>query len=103
MATVYRAVDTRLGRSVAIKVLHQQFGRDEPFLQRFQQEAEFAASLGAHPNIVAIYDIGQDDSYHYIVMEYVDGRSLKDLIRERAPFEVTEAFAIGGQVASALD
>src|SRR5918911_33436 len=103
MATVYRAVDTRLGRNVAVKVLHPQFIRDEPFLQRFQQEAEFAASLGAHPNIVAIYDIGQDDTLHYIVMELVAGRSLKDLIHERAPFPVPEAFAIGQQVASALD
>ena len=103
MAMVYRAVDTRLGRTVAVKVLHPQYGRDEPFLHRFQQEAEFAASLGSHPNIVAIYDIGQDDELHYIVMEFVDGRSLKELIRERAPFPVSEAFAIGQQVAAALD
>lgn len=103
MATVYRAVDTRLGRTVAIKVLQPHFGRDEPFLRRFQQEAEFAASLGAHPNIVDIYDIGQDGDLHYIVMELVEGRSLKELIRERAPFSVNEAFAIGQQVASALD
>jgi serine/threonine-protein kinase len=103
MAMVYRAVDTRLGRTVAVKVLHPQYGRDEPFVQRFQQEAEFAASLGSHPNIVAIYDIGQDDELHYIVMEFVEGRSLKDLIREGAPFPVSEAFAIGQQVAAALD
>ena len=103
MATVYRATDARLGRTVAIKVLHPHFARDEPFLPRFQQEAEFAASLGAHPNIVAIYDIEQDDALHYIVMEFVEGRSLKELIRERAPFSVPEAFSIGRQVASALD
>jgi len=103
MATVYRAIDTRLGRNVAIKVLHTQYAHDEPFLQRFQQEAEFAASLGSHPNIVAIYDVGQDDIYHYIVMELIEGRNLKELIRERAPFSVPEAFAIGQQVASALD
>lgn len=102
MASVYRAVDTRLGRDVAIKVLHPEYARDQPFLQRFQQEAEFAASLGAHPNIVAIYDIGQDDSLHYIVMEMVEGRDLKDIIRERAPLEVPEAFGIARQVASAL-
>lgn len=102
MATVYRAVDTRLGREVAIKVLHPQFARDEPFLQRFQQEAEFAASLGAHPNIVDIYDIGQDDDLHYIVMELVEGRSLKQLIEERGRFPVAEAFHLGAQVASAL-
>jgi serine/threonine-protein kinase len=103
MASVYRARDTRLGRTVAVKALHPQFARDEAFLQRFQQEAEFAASLGAHPNIVAIYDIGQDGPWHYIVMEFVEGRTLKELIRERAPFEAPEAFAIGQQVASALD
>lgn len=103
MATVYRALDTRLGRTVAVKVLHPEYARDQPFLQRFQQEAEFAASLGAHPNIVAIYDVGQDDRVHYIVMELVEGRNLKDLIRERAPFPVAGAFAIGRQVASALE
>ncbi|HEX6506329.1 MAG TPA: protein kinase, partial [Chloroflexota bacterium] len=103
MATVYRAVDTRLGRSVAVKVLHPEYARDQPFLTRFQQEAEFAASLGAHPNIVAIYDIGQDGGLHYIVMEYVEGRNLKDMIRESAPLPVNEAFSIGRQVASALD
>lgn len=103
MAAVYRAVDTRLGRNVAVKVLHPEYARDQPFLQRFQQEAEFAASLGAHPNIVAIYDIGQDDALHYIVMELVEGRDLKDIIRARAPLEVSEAFSIARQVASALD
>ncbi len=102
MAAVYRAVDTRLGRDVAVKVLHPEYARDQPFLQRFQQEAEFAASLGAHPNIVAIYDIGQDDSLHYIVMELVEGRDLKEIIRERAPLEVAEAFSVARQVASAL-
>jgi eukaryotic-like serine/threonine-protein kinase len=103
MATVYRALDLRLGRIVAVKVLHSHYAGDDPFLQRFQQEAEFAASLGAHPNVVAIYDIGQDGTTRYIVMELVEGRSLKELIRERAPFSVVEAFAIGRQVASALD
>lgn len=103
MATVYRAQDMRLGRTVAVKILHQHYSRDEPFLQRFQQEAEFAASLGSHPNIVAIYDVGQDDALYYIVMEYVEGRNLKEVIRERAPLSVEEAFATGSQVASALD
>jgi serine/threonine-protein kinase len=103
MASVYRALDLRLGRPVAIKLLHPEYARDRPFLQRFQQEAEFAASLGAHPNIVDIYDIGEDGDVHYIVMELVEGRNLKDLIRERAPFTVAETFAIGQQVASALD
>jgi serine/threonine-protein kinase len=103
MATVYRALDTRLGRTVAIKVLHPEYTRDQPFLQRFDQEAEFAASLGAHPNIVAIYDIGSDQGVPYIVMELIEGHSLKELIADRAPFTVIEAFAIGRQVALALD
>src|SRR5947209_6110758 len=103
MATVYRAVDTKLGRTVAVKILHPEYARDQPFLQRFQQEAEFAASLGAHPNIVDIYDIGQDDNLRYIVMEYIEGHTLKDLIQQKRRFEVPEAFAIGQQVASALD
>jgi serine/threonine-protein kinase len=103
MATVYRAVDTRLGRTVAVKVLHPEYARDRAFLQRFQQEAEFAASLGAHPNIVDIYDIGQDDDLHYIVMEFIDGAVLKELIERRRRFSVPEAFALGQQVASALD
>jgi serine/threonine-protein kinase len=103
MATVYRALDTRLGRTVAVKVLHPEYARDQPFLQRFQQEAEFAASLGAHPNIVAIYDIGSEGGIPYIVMELIEGESLKEMISERAPFTVIEAFGIGRQVALALD
>jgi eukaryotic-like serine/threonine-protein kinase len=103
MATVYRALDTRLGRTVAVKILHPEYGRDQPFVQRFTQEAEFAASLGSHPNIVAIYDVGEDGPLHYMVMELIEGRNLKELIRERAPFSVSEAFSIGRQVALALD
>jgi serine/threonine-protein kinase len=103
MATVYRAVDTKLGRTVAIKALHSEYARDTPFLQRFKQEAEFAASLGAHPNIVDIYDVEPDGDTPYMVMAYVEGKTLKDLIREKRRFSVPEAFAIGQQVASALD
>ncbi len=103
MATVYRAVDTKLGRTVAIKALHPEYARDTPFLQRFKQEAEFAASLGAHPNIVDIYDVEPDGDIPYMVMAYVEGKTLKDLIQEKRRFAVPEAFAIGQQVASALD
>lgn len=103
MATVYRAVDTKLGRTVAIKALHPEYTRDAPFLQRFKQEAEFAASLGAHPNIVDIYDVEPEGDIPYMVMAFVDGKTLKDLIREKRRFTVPEAFAIGQQVASALD
>jgi serine/threonine-protein kinase len=103
MATVYRAHDSLLGRDVAIKLLHPEYERDAPFVQRFVQEAQFAASLGSHPNIVAIYDVGEDNGVHFMVMELVVGRNLKEMIRERAPFSVPEAFSLGKQVASALD
>jgi serine/threonine protein kinase len=80
MATVYKAQDKALGRIVAVKVLHQSFTNDEGFLERFQREAHAAANL-THPNIVTVHDIGQDEHNHYIVMEYVDGRTLKQLVR----------------------
>lgn len=83
MATVYKAQDLMLGRVVAVKVLHESLTGDEAFLRRFQKEAHAAASL-AHPNIVTVHDIGQDDRRYYIVMEYVHGATLKELIRQQA-------------------
>src|SRR5687768_2855926 len=80
MATVYRGVDTRLGRAVAIKLLHAQYATDEEFLQRFEHEAQSAAGLSAHPNIVDVYDVGQQDGIPYIVMELIDGSDLKEII-----------------------
>lgn len=80
MATVYKALDNALGRNVAIKVMHQSLTSDEAFLQRFTQEAHAAANL-THPNIVTVHDIGQDGQRHYIVMEFVEGRTLKELVR----------------------
>src|SRR6185436_9594561 len=79
MARVYRGRDLRLNRYVAIKVLHGQYANDPGFLKRFQHEAQAAANL-SHPNIVDVYDVGQDGDNHYIVMEYVDGKDLKALI-----------------------
>ncbi|RMG89417.1 MAG: serine/threonine protein kinase, partial [Chloroflexi bacterium] len=81
MAVVYRALDRALGRIVAIKMLHESFTNDPGFLQRFRHEAHAAANL-SHPNIVTVHDIGQDGNRHYIVMEYVEGRTLKQIIRE---------------------
>ena len=82
MPAVYRAQDLRLGRFVAVKMLHESLTSDENFLRNFQQEAHAAANL-THPNIVTVHDIGQDDHRHYIVMEFIDGQTLKQLIREQ--------------------
>ncbi len=81
MAQVYKAQDKALGRIVAIKMLHESMTSDEGFLQRFQREAHAAANL-THPNIVTVHDIGQDGNRYYIVMEYVEGRTLKQMIRQ---------------------
>ena len=80
MSTVYRARDLLLGRTVAIKMLHEGLTSDAEFLRRFQKEAHAAANL-SHPNIVTVHDIGQDGRRYYIVMEYVEGWTLKELIR----------------------
>jgi serine/threonine protein kinase len=80
MSVVYKAQDRSLGRIVAVKMMHESFTNDSGFLKRFQQEAHAAANL-AHPNIVTVHDIGQDEYKHYIVMEYVEGRTLKEIIR----------------------
>lgn len=82
MSTVFQGRDLMLGRTVAIKVLHRSLTNDEEFLRRFQKEAHAAANL-SHPNIVTVHDIGQDDHWYYIVMEYVEGWTLKDLIRHQ--------------------
>lgn len=102
MALVYRAQDILLNRNVAIKVLRQQFVNDEEFIRRFRREAQSAASL-SHPNVVSVYDVGQEDDIHYIVMEYVEGQNLNEIIKERAPLQVDEAIRIASQIADALD
>ncbi len=102
MATVYRARDQRLGRDVAVKILHSQFAADHDFVERFRQEAEFAAGLSSHPNIVSIFDVGESGDLHYIVMELVEGQNLKQLIAAEAPLSVDRAFSIGQAIASAL-
>lgn len=102
MALVYKARDNLLNRYVAVKVLRQQFMHDEDFIRRFNREAQAAASL-SHPNIVSIYDVGQDADTHYIVMEFVDGANLNEIIRERAPLQTEEAVKIASQICDALD
>lgn len=102
MALVYKARDILLNRVVAVKVLRTQFVNDEEFIQRFRREAQSAAAL-SHPNVVSIYDVGQREDTHYIVMEYVEGRTLNDLIKERAPLQVEEAVNIAAQICDALE
>ena len=92
MAVVYKAQDRLLNRIVAVKVLRPEYAQDPAFLASFRQEAQAAANL-THPNIVTIYDVGHDGDRHYIVMEYVEGRDLKTIIREEAPFSIGRALA----------
>ncbi|MDI3341921.1 MAG: protein kinase [Sphaerobacter sp.] len=102
MAVVYRGYDLVLNRLVAVKVLRDQYGSDANFLRRFEREAQSAARL-SHPHIANVYDVGQDQHTRYIVMEYVDGPNLKELIRRQGPFSVDGAAFIIRQVADALD
>lgn len=102
MAVVYRGSDLVLNRPVAIKVLRWQFAADQNFLRRFEREAQAAARL-SHPNIVSVYDVGRDDGLRYIVMEYVAGSTLKELIAQRAPLPLENVIHIVRQVAAALD
>ncbi|MBI4321334.1 MAG: protein kinase [Chloroflexi bacterium] len=101
MAKVYKAEDRLLERTVAVKVLREQYASDDSFLTRFRQEARAAASL-AHPNIVSVYDVGVDGQWNYIVMEYVQGPSLKELIVQGAPFVTSRVVDISQQILSAL-
>src|ERR1700749_1612856 len=101
MAQVYLARDLLLDRPVAVKVLFPELSIDRSFVERFRREAKPAANL-THPNIVSVYDWGQGEHTYFIVMEYIDGRTLSSLIRE-GPIEATQAAAIGADVASALE
>jgi len=101
MAEVYKAVDEVLGRTVAIKVLHERYAAEPNFVARFRQEAQAAANL-SHPNIVNIYDWGQDGNTYYIVMEYVAGTDLKSLVQQNGPMDPLKVAEYGAQVCSAL-
>src|ERR1035438_5603421 len=93
MATVYLATDTRLDREVALKVMHADLARDAEFVARFIGEAKSVARL-SHPNVVQVYDQGADGQYLYLAMEYVPGRTLRALLRERGWFPWQEALEI---------
>src|SRR5271167_498756 len=86
MADVYLAEDQLLGRQVAVKVLHHHFAEDQEFVERFRREASSAAGL-SHPNIVGIFVRGEWSGTYYIAMEYVNGRSLKQIVREDGPLD----------------
>lgn len=101
MANVYLAHDMILDRDVALKMLRLDFANDEEFIRRFHREAQSATSL-VHPNIVSIYDVGEEDGLYYIVMEYVDGQTLKQYIQQNAPHRVDEALEIMKQLTSAI-
>ena len=101
MANVYLARDTILDRNVAIKVLRGDLASDEKFVRRFQREALSASSL-SHPNIVEIYDVGEDDGDYYIVMEYVEGKNLKQLLKKREKLTTAEVVDIMLQITSAM-
>ncbi len=101
MAEVYLAHDQLLNRPVAMKALFPEYAREPSFVERFRREAQAAANLN-HPNIVAIYDWGQEDGTYFIVMEYVEGRVLRDLIRSEAPLDPNQAAEITAEIASAL-
>ena len=101
MANVYLAYDTILDRNVAVKVLRGDLAGDEKFVRRFQREALSASSL-SHPNIVEVYDVGDDDGLYYIVMEYVEGQDLKSLIKKRGKLTVTEAVDIMKQISDGM-
>ncbi len=101
MSIVYKAKCNRLQRFVAIKVLREEFAKDEEFVTKFKKEAFAAASL-SHPNIVGIYDVGNDHEINYIVMEYVEGMTLKQVIQSGAPFDSKKVLSYGIQMVSAL-
>ncbi|WHY02333.1 Stk1 family PASTA domain-containing Ser/Thr kinase [Neobacillus sp. DY30] len=101
MANVYLAHDMILDRDVAVKMLRLDFANDEEFIRRFRREAQSATSL-AHPSIVSIYDVGEENDLYYIVMEYVEGQTLKQYIQQNSPLQVAETIEIMKQLTSAI-
>ncbi len=100
MADVFLAEDHQLGRKVALKLLHRRFAEDPGFVERFRREAQAAAGL-QHPNVVSVYDRGEFDGTYYIAMEYLPGRTLKQLIRDEAPLEPVRAIDITVEILKA--
>lgn len=102
MADVYKGEDTLLGRPVAIKILHANFASDDEFVSRFKREAQAAGKLN-HPNIVNMYDVGYDQDMHYIIMEYVDGETLKEYITRHHRLSIDEAVKISISIGEGLE
>jgi eukaryotic-like serine/threonine-protein kinase len=100
MADVYCAEDTHLGREVALKVLHRRFAQDEEFVERFRREASAAAGL-QHPNVVGVFDRGKHDGTYYIAMEYLPGRTLKEIVATEAPLDQARVVDLGIQILEA--
>src|SRR5271154_3906135 len=101
MAEVYRAHDRLLDRPVALKVLFSELSVDRSFVERFRREAQRAANL-SNPNIVPVFDWGEDSGTYFIVMEFVDGRPLSSVLRESGPLSAQQTATIGANVAAAL-
>ena len=101
MANVYLAYDTILDREVAVKILRGDLSDDDKFVRRFQREANSASSL-RHPNIVEMYDVGEDDGNYFIVMEYVDGKTIKQLLKKRGTLTLSEAIDIMSQLTDGM-
>jgi len=102
MATVYKAKCNLLNRFVAVKVLKDEFSKDAEFVKRFRAEAQSAASL-THPNIVSVYDVGEENGVNYIVMEYLEGDTLKDFIDKKGKLSNEQTLKFASQIASALE
>jgi beta-lactam-binding protein with PASTA domain len=100
MADVYCAEDTHLGREVALKVLHRRFAQDQEFVERFRREAKAAAGL-SHPNVVGVFDRGEHEGTYYIAMEYLTGRTLKDILETEAPLSQRRTIDLGVQILQA--
>ena len=101
MANVYLAIDLILDRKVAVKVLRGDLANDEKFIRRFQREAKSVSDL-SHPNIVEVYDVGEEDGQYYIVMEYIEGKTLKQLINKRGALTLPEVIDIMTQLTDGL-
>src|SRR5438046_6796510 len=101
MSSVYRAHDRLLERTVAVTILHEQFARDDDYVERFRRDARAVAQL-THPNIVTVIDRGEQDGRQFIVFEYVDGMNLKELVEHEGPLSPREAIELALQVARGL-
>jgi serine/threonine-protein kinase len=101
MANVYLAYDTILDRNVAVKILRGDLASDEKFVRRFQREALSASSL-SHPNIVEVYDVGEDNGEYFIVMEYIEGKHLKQILKKRGNLTIPEVIDIMSQITEGM-